>query len=224
MAIHQSAARLRTSASLLAVILMSVLLVPNAGAEPAGRIVILGDSITAGYGVDRAESYPSLLQRKIDQTGLPYKVINAGVSGDTTGDGLRRLDRVLASGADILIIALGANDGLRRIPPTVTAGNLTTIIKRAKAQIPNVKIILAGMQMPQEMGADFTAAFEALFAKVAKENGVELIPFLLKDVGGISRMNLPDRIHPNPQGHTRISETVWSTLDPILRKKYPTPR
>jgi acyl-CoA thioesterase-1 len=220
MAIHQSTARLRTSAfvPLLAILLM-IAVVPASQAQPAGRIVILGDSITAGYGVDPSQAYPSLLQRKINQAGLPFEVINAGVSGDTTGDGLRRLDRVLEQGADIFLIALGANDGLRRISPTITAANLNAIIKRARARNPRVKIIIAGMQMPPELGAGFTAEFQALFPQIAKENRVELIPFLLKDIGGISRMNLPDRVHPNPEGHARIAETVWNTLEPKLKEK-----
>jgi acyl-CoA thioesterase-1 len=220
MEIHQSAARLCKSApvSLVAVLLITAV-VPTSRAETAGRIVILGDSITAGYGVDRSQAYPSLLQRKIDEAGLPFKVINAGVSGDTTADGLRRLDRVLGRGADILLIALGANDGLRRISPEITVANLNEIIKEARARNPGVKIILAGMQMPSEFGAGFTAEFQALFPRVAKENRTKLIPFLLKDIGGISRMNLPDRVHPNPKGHARIAETVWDTLERLLRAK-----
>ena len=192
------------------------------GAAPArARVVVLGDSITAGYGIDPTEAYPALLQQKIDATGLPFTVVNAGVSGDTTAGGLRRINWALNGGAAILIIALGGNDGLRGISPKQTAENLAGIIQRAKARSPGVAVILAGMQMPQNMGQEYTAEFQGVFPKVARDSDVALVPFLLEGIGAVPELNQPDLIHPNVEGQKRVAENVWKVLEKIAQKRVP---
>ena len=184
------------------------------------RIVVLGDSITAGYGLDPQEAYPALLQKKIDAAGLPYTVTNAGVSGDTTAGGLRRVNWALGQGGDVLVVALGGNDGLRGISPKQTEENLSGIIDKAREKQPAVKVIIAGMQMPDNMGAEFTAQFKELFPKVAKEKNASLVPFLLEGVGGIESLNQADRIHPTPEGQEKVADNVWKVLEAVLK---PTP-
>lgn len=184
---------------------------------PIKRVVVLGDSITAGYGLNPSLAYPALLQQKINQVSLNYKVVNAGVSGDTTAGGLRRVDWAMGQGAEVLIIALGGNDGLRGIPPTQAQQNLQGIIQRARVLSPNVQIIIAGMQMPSSMGANYVKQFAAIFPEVATKNKAILIPFLLEGVGGIEKYNQSDLIHPTAEGQTKIAETVWKGLEPILQ-------
>jgi acyl-CoA thioesterase-1 len=186
----------------------------NAAPPSPTRIVILGDSITAGYGLDPSEAYPALLQEKITATGLPYTIVNAGVSGDTTAGGLRRLDWTLSRPTAVLIVALGGNDGLRGISPKQTEENLTGILQRARAKFPAIKVIIAGMEMPANMGPDFVAQFRAVFPRVAEAGGAALVPFLLEGVGGVAALNQPDLIHPTADGQKRIAENVW----PVLRK------
>ena len=179
-------------------------------------VVILGDSLAAGSGVDPAEAFPALLQKKIDEAGLPFTIVNAGVSGDTTAGGLRRLDWLLRRKIDVLVVELGGNDGLRGIPPEVTRTNIQSMIDRVKKKYPHAGIIIAGMQMPPNMGKDYTEAFKAVFSEVAEKNKAALVPFLLEGVGGKTEMNLPDMIHPNPAGHKLVAENVWAVLKPIL--------
>lgn len=191
----------------------------NAAAGPRGRIVVLGDSITAGYGLsDPLEAYPALLQAKIDRAHLPYEVVNAGLSGDTTAGGLRRVDWALSRGVDVLLVALGGNDGLRGISPNETTSNLEGIIKKARAKQPAVKVIVAGMQMPGNFGAEYVASFAAVFPKVAQESGAALVPFLLEGVGGDASLNQADRIHPTAEGQKVVAENVWRVLEAVLRK------
>ncbi len=189
---------------------------PNAN-DTAKRIVILGDSITAGYGLDPAEAYPALLQGKITAAHLPYTIANAGVSGDTTAGGLRRIDWAMGKGADVLIIALGGNDGLRGISPEETKKNLLGIIEKARAKNPAIKILLAGMQMPDTMGLDYTTRFKAVFPEAANESKSTLIPYLLEGIGGNEKLNQPDGIHPTPQGQQKVAEIVWKILAPVIR-------
>jgi len=191
----------------------------NAAAEKRGRIVVLGDSITAGYGLDPVQAYPALLQMKITAAGLPYDVVNAGVSGETTSGGLRRIDWALSRPADVLIVALGGNDGLRGVPPRETAANLAGIIQKARAKVPGIAVIVAGMQMPGNMGRAFVEDYRALFPRVANEAGAALIPFLLEGVGGIAALNQPDLIHPTAAGQKRIAENVWSALKKVLGER-----
>jgi acyl-CoA thioesterase-1 len=186
---------------------------PNANGGKK-RVVILGDSITAGYGLDPQQAYPALLQKKIDTAGLPYTVANAGVSGDTSAGGLRRIAWALGKdGAELLVVALGGNDGLRGISPEQTRGNLAGIIDRAREKNPAMKIVVAGMRMPDNMGEDFTAKFQAVFSEVAAEKKAVLLPFLLDGVGGVESLNQADRIHPTAAGQARIAETVWTVLE-----------
>lgn len=193
------------------------------GGEPANansgkkRVVILGDSITAGYGIDPDHAYPALIQQKIDARKLPYTVTNAGVSGDTTAGGLRRIEWVLGpQGADLLVLALGGNDGLRGVPPEQTAANLEAIIDKARAKNPQIKIVLAGMRMPDNFGTDFNARYTAIFPDLSTRKKTSLVPFLLEGVGGDQKLNQPDRIHPTEEGQHIIAETVWKVLSDQL--------
>jgi acyl-CoA thioesterase-1 len=181
-------------------------------------ILFLGDSLSAGFGLDVAEAFPSLIQKKIAQEKLPFKVINAGLSGETTAGGLRRIDWLLKQKVDVLVIELGGNDGLRGIAPSETKKNLQGIIDKAREKNPDIVIVLAGMQAPPNMGKDYTEKFRAIFPALAKKNSIALIPFLLEGVAGNPRLNLPDGIHPTAEGHRIIAETVWNTLNPILSR------
>lgn len=180
------------------------------------RIVFFGNSLSAGYGVDPEECFAGLIEQRIDSLQLPYKVINAGLSGETSAGGDARVDWILKQPVDIFILELGGNDGLRGIEPQSTYANLQSIIDKTKQKYPDVKLIIAGMLAPPNMGADFTDQFKNIFPRLAKENNALLIPFLLDGVGGIPALNLADGIHPNPQGHRIVMENVWSVLKTIL--------
>ena len=182
------------------------------------RIVILGDSITAGYGLDPQQAYPALLQEKINGLGLPYIVANAGISGDTTAGGLRRVEWAMARGADILIIALGGNDGLRGTSPEETKKNLSGIITKARGKNPEIEIFIAGMQMPESMGEAFSKRFKSIFPEVATESKSSLVPYLLEGVGGVARLNQPDRIHPTAEGQKKVAENIWKILEPAIKR------
>ena len=182
-------------------------------------VVVLGDSIAAGYGVDAGESFPEVLQQRIAEKKLPWEIVNAGVSGDTTASGVRRMPWLLKRRVDVLVIELGGNDGLRGLPPEETRANLEKIIALAREKYSDVKIILAGMQMPPSMGVDYTKKFSALFADVAKDKQTALIPFVLEGVGGKAEFNQPDRIHPNSEGHKIVAQNVWAVLEPVLLGK-----
>jgi len=180
-------------------------------------ILILGDSLTAGYGLDPAQAYPAVLEEKIRNAGLDWwRVINAGVSGDTSAGGLRRIDWLLKRKVDILVLELGANDGLRGIQLDVTKNNLQQIIDRTRKAYPGVKIVIVGMMVPPNLGLDYTTQFRELFVELAEENQGGLIPFLLEGVAGRPELNLPDGIHPTAEGHKIIADTVWETLLPLL--------
>ena len=181
-------------------------------------VVILGDSLAAGSGIDPADAFPALLQNRVDAAGLPFTIVNAGVSGDTTAGGLRRIDWQLRRKIDVLVIELGGNDGLRGIAPEVTRTNIQGIIDRVKQKYPAAKIVIAGMQMPPNMGKDSTDAFGRVFPEIAKKNGAALVPFLLEGVGGKAELNLPDMIHPTPEGHRLVTENIWPVLKPVLEE------
>jgi acyl-CoA thioesterase-1 len=205
----------------LVLVTAGALFAQDAGNANAGkkRVVILGDSITAGYGLDPGEAYPALLQKKIDAAALPYTVKNAGVSGDTTSGGLRRIDWALGSeGADVLLVALGGNDGLRGISPDQMSKNLAGIIDKARAKNPAIKVLVAGMQMPENFGAAFTTEFKAVFPEIAGEKKAVLVDYLLAGVGGDEKLNQPDRIHPTAEGQQIIAENVWKVLQGQLEK------
>ncbi len=197
-------------------VILALWLATGLGAAELKTIVFFGDSITAGYGVDPDEAYPAVIQRKIDETGRPWRVVNAGLSGETTAGGLRRLDWILRQRVDIFVIELGGNDGLRGIPPATTRSNLERIIKRIHQQLPDVKIVITGMQIPTNMGPEYTRDFAAIFPDVARSSGAVLIPFLLDRVGGVATLNQPDGIHPTAEGHQIVADTVWRTLQPLL--------
>ena len=190
----------------------------RAAESAAKSIVFLGDSLTAGFGVQPTEAFPALVAEKIRAAALPFEVQNAGLSGDTSAGGLRRIDWLLQRPIDILVIELGANDGLRGLDLKSMKENLQAIIDKAKAKNPTVKIVLAGMQVPPNLGADYGAGFQRVFAELARENNTTLIPFLLEGVGGHRELNQADLIHPSPAGHRIIAELVWHTLEPILRQ------
>ena len=197
----------------------TTLLVSAAGTSnaPVRRLVVLGDSLAAGYGVNAGESWPDRLEARIRQARLPFTVVNAGLSGDTTAGGLRRIDWVLRQPVDVLLLELGGNDGLRGITPMSTRSNLIGIVRKTRAKSPDAIIVLAGMQMPPSMGREFAEAFEKVFSEVATAEKLHLIPHILEGVGGVPEMNQPDLIHPTPIGHELVASNAWKTLEPLLR-------
>jgi len=180
-------------------------------------ILCFGDSITAGYGLDDSnDAYPAVLQQKIDALGLDYTVINSGLSGETSAGGKGRIDWTLNQDIDIFLLELGANDGLRGVPLSETRVNLQAIIDAVSKKNPNTKIILAGMELPPNMGQDYTMKFRQIFKELAEINNLEFIPFILKDVGGIAELNQGDGIHPTVEGHQIVANTIWETLKILL--------
>lgn len=181
-------------------------------------ILFFGNSLTAGYGLEPSQAFPALIQKKIDALKLSYQVINAGLSGETSAGGLRRIDWLLKRKIDILVLELGANDGLRGIPLNDTRKNLQEIIARAKKKYPQAHVVIAGMMVPPNLGKTYTEQFRKLFIDLAQENKAALIPFLLDGVGGVPELNLPDGIHPTAKGHEKVTENVWRVLRPLLSK------
>ncbi|TDQ14987.1 acyl-CoA thioesterase-1 [Algoriphagus boseongensis] len=179
-------------------------------------ILFFGNSLTAGYGIDQDDSFAGLTQARIDSLGMDYKVINGGLSGETTAGGLSRLDWFLEDEPSIFVLELGGNDGLRGIQLSETKSNLLAIIDKVRAKYPNTKIILAGMQIPPNMGQEYTEEFKAIYPDVAKEKNVTLIPFLLEGVAGMPELNLPDGIHPTEAGHKIVLETIWPYIQAKL--------
>lgn len=182
------------------------------------RVVILGDSITAGYGLERAEAFPAVLQKKVAEASLPFEIVPAGVSGDTTAGGLRRVRWAVGAGASVVVVALGGNDGLRGLSPTETEENLAGIIRAVRTLDPKTLVVLAGMKMPDNLGAQYVAAFNAVFPRVASAHETLFIPFLLEGVGGNPALNQPDMIHPTAEGQRMIAELLWKTLAPALQR------
>ena len=175
-------------------------------------ILFFGNSLTAGYGIDPSEAFPALIQNKIDSLKLNYKVINAGVSGETSASGNSRVDWILRQPVDIFILELGGNDGLRGIPLTETEKNLQAIIDKVKAKYPEVKLVLAGMQIPPNMGQQYAGEFKNIYPELAAKNHIALIPFLLQGVGGDPKLNQRDGIHPTAEGDKIVAENVWKVL------------
>lgn len=186
---------------------------PVAHARP--RIVFLGDSLTAGLGLPQGEAYPTLIQQKVDAAGLKYEVVNAGVSGDTSAGGLSRLDWALEGEVQVMVVALGGNDGLRGLPAEELKKNLATIIERAQAK--KVQVILAGMEAPPNFGQAYVVSFHQVYPDLAKQYGVPLIPFLLQGVAGIEGLNQRDGIHPTAEGARTVADNVWTVLRPTLK-------
>jgi acyl-CoA thioesterase-1 len=181
-------------------------------------VLVLGDSLAAGYRLERAQAFPALLAKKAVTTGFNVRVLNAGVSGDTTAGGLRRLPKLLDHRIDILVLELGINDAFRGVPIEQIRSNLQSIIDRAKARFPSVRILIAGMQLPQFSEDDYFRAFGEMFGELAQKNNVALVPFLLKGVAGDPTLNLPDAIHPNAIGQRILADNVWAFLEPLLRE------
>jgi len=190
---------------------------PASGEETAPRIVVLGDSLTAGLGLPIDRSYPSLLAERLKQEGLNYEVVNAGVSGDTSAGGLSRLDWALSGDVRILIVALGGNDGLRGLPVDELKQNLATIIERAQTR--HITVVLAGMEAPPNFGRDYIVAFHKVYPDLARRYHVALVPFLLQGVAGIDRLNQRDGIHPTAEGAHIVADNVWAVLKPIVDRQ-----
>ncbi len=188
-----------------------------AGASNAPRVIVFyGDSLTAGYGIDPDSAFPALVGQALEKQGKEVKVVNAGLSGETSAGGLSRIDWVLRQPVDIFVLELGANDGLRGLPIEQTEKNLQAIIDKVKAKNPNVKIVIAGMMVPPNMGPDYSSRFKKVFPELARRNDAALIPFLLEDVAGIEKLNQADGIHPNVEGHRIVAQNVLEVLEPLL--------
>ncbi len=180
-------------------------------------ILFFGNSLTAGLGVETEQAFPGLIGKRLDSLGYPYRAVNAGLSGETTASGVNRLEWVLRQPIDIFVLELGANDGLRGIPLTETRKNLQAMVEKVRQANPEVQIILTGMQLPPNMGPDYTTEFRQIFSDLAAAYNLELVPFLLEGVGGVPELNQADGIHPTPEGHKILAENVWKVLMPILR-------
>jgi acyl-CoA thioesterase-1 len=191
---------------------------PSIGAAAARDdlplLIVLGDSLAAGYGLSEEEAFPALVAAELERRGRPVRLVNAGVSGDTTAGGLARLDWLLRQRPDVLLVELGGNDGLRGLPLAASEENLRRIM--AGAQNAGARVLLAGMRLPPNLGPDYVEGFEEIFPRLAEELDVELIPFLLEGVGGVRRLNLPDGIHPTPEGHRRIAALVTPYVERLL--------
>ena len=179
-------------------------------------ILFFGNSLTAGLGVEPDEAFPAIIENKIDSLKLPYKVMNAGLSGETSAAGKARIDWLLKQRVDVFVLELGANDGLRGIPVSETSKNLQDIIDQVKAKYPDVKLVMTGMEVPPNMGSKYASEFRVIFRLLAEKNDMALVPFLLDKVGGVSGLNQSDGIHPTPEGHRIVAENVWAVLKDIL--------
>jgi acyl-CoA thioesterase-1 len=184
---------------------------------PKKRLVFFGNSLTAGYGVPQKSNFPSLIAQKIDSAGLNYTVVNAGVSGETTAGGLRRIGSVLRQPVDVFVLELGANDLFRGVPVAQTRQNLQGIIDAVRRKYPKARVVVAGMQVPGLEGSGLVGEFNGVFREVAARNKAVLIPYLLQGVGGVQELNLPDGIHPTTAGYRVVARTVWAALLPVLQ-------
>ena len=192
--------------------------IPIADTSSKKTILCFGDSITAGYGLDDInDAFPAVIQSKIDSLGFDYIVVNSGLSGETTAGGRSRIKWVLNQDIDVFLLELGANDGLRGVPLSQTRANLQAIIDVVRDKNPNIPIVLAGMELPPNMGQDYTTEFRSIFSDLAKKNELAFIPFVLKDVGGIPELNQQDGIHPTVEGHKIVANTVWEVLKTVIK-------
>ncbi|MEJ8802329.1 arylesterase [Pontibacter sp. H249] len=188
----------------------------TAKSERTKTILFFGNSLTAGYGLEPDQAFPALIQNRIDSLNLPYKVINAGVSGETSAGGKSRINWLLKQPVDVFVLELGANDGLRGIDPDETFKNLQSIIRSVREKNPDAQILLAGMQMPPSMGQKYTKEFSEVFSALAKEESVALIPFLLEGVAGNPEFNQKDGIHPTEKGQKILANNVWAVMEDIV--------
>ena len=182
-------------------------------------VVFLGTSLTAGLGLEPEQAYPALIQQKIDSAGLGFRVVNAGVSGETSAGARRRIDWLLREPVAVLVVETGANDGLRGLPPDSLRANIQAVFDRAKGSSSPPRLVLIGMRVPPNYGRAYTTSFHAVYPKLARENDAELVPFLLDGVGGVPRLNQADGIHPTAEGQQVMAETVWKVLEPVLKEK-----
>jgi acyl-CoA thioesterase I len=197
---------------------------PTKSPPPASNIerpsvLFLGTSLTAGLGLEPEQAYPALIQLKIDSAGLNYRVVNAGVSGETSAGALRRVDWIFREPVSVLVVETGANDGLRGLPPDTLRANVQAIFDRAKQLRPAPRLVLLGMRVPPNYGRAYADRFQEVYRELARRNDAALVPFLLEGVGGIPRLNQPDGVHPTAEGQRRMAETVWRVLEPVLRGK-----
>ncbi|GAB3642860.1 arylesterase [Spirosoma arcticum] len=189
---------------------------PLPPASTKKTVLFFGNSLAAGYGVEPSQAFPALIGEKIDSAGLNYTVVNAGLSGETTAGGKSRIGWVLRQPVAVFVLELGGNDGLRGLPLSATRQNLQAIMDTVRRKSPQATIVLAGMQIPPNLGTDYTREFRELFKELADKNKAILIPFLLESVGGVPKLNQSDGIHPNPAGHKIVAETVWGVIRPVL--------
>ena len=195
---------------------------PKPSASKAELILFFGNSLTAGYLLELEQAFPALIQKKIDTLGLPYETRNSGLSGETSTGGNSRIEFVLDNlekPLGVFVLELGANDGLRGISPEETEKSLQLIIDKVKEKYPTAHVLLCGMEAPPNMGDDFTVAFRQIFPRLSEKNQTAFLPFLLDGVAGIPELNLPDGIHPTPEGHKMVAENVWEALEPLLNEK-----
>jgi len=195
-----------------------LLLATGAQAPRQQTVLFFGDSLTAGYGLSPEEAFPALAEQRLKKKGYAVKVINAGLSGETSAGGLSRIDWVLRQPIDVFVLELGANDGLRGLPLNQTRDNLQKIIDKVKAKNPNAKVMLAGMLVPPNLGKAYTDEFKNIYPELAKKNNATLLPFLLQGVAGNEKLNLSDGIHPNAEGHKRVADNVTQVLEGLLKK------
>lgn len=190
----------------------------QAPAAPQRTVVFLGDSLAAGYGLDPAQAFPAIVGERIRERGLPFRVVNAGVSGETSAGGLRRVNWLLRQQVDVLVLELGANDALRGLRLEDTERNLEAIVERVRAGSPDVEIVLAGMLAPPNLGPEYAEHFRSLYRRLAERQRLHLVPFLLEGVGGRPELNLADGIHPTPAGHRIVADNVWRVLEGVLQE------
>ncbi len=207
--------KLFTAMVVKSLLIISLALLLQASEKPK-IILFYGDSLTAGYGLSTEEAFPSLIEKKLIKTGKSAKVVNAGLSGETSAGGLSRIDWVLRQPVDVFVLELGANDALRGLPLDQTKKNLQAIIDKVKVKNPKAKFVIAGMMVPPNMGQEYTTKFKNIFPDLAKTNNATLIPFLLQDVAGNERLNLSDGIHPNIEGHKIVADNVFKVINPLL--------
>ena len=195
---------------------------PGAAETGAPLVMFLGDSLTAGLGLPQEQAYPALVGSRLEEAGEPVRVVNAGVSGDTTAGGLRRLDWLLQQRPDVLVVALGANDGLRGLPPEEAKRNLRAIVRRGREA--GCEVVLCGMMIPTSYGRDYFREFAGIYPALARDMDVPFVPFLLDGVGGVPERNQPDGIHPTAEGQRRMAENLLPTLREALQRRASLPR
>jgi len=215
--------KFRTAICLLALTLLpwATVSAGSPGPQTEIRILCFGDSLTAGYELDREEAWPARLEQLARAEGWPVRTINSGVSGDTTASGLTRLEWNLQQPAEVFLLALGANDGLRGLPLEQSRENLLAILERVREFQPDMRLAVAGMRLPRNYGLEYADEFQSIFPAIAERHQAMLIPFLLEGVGGVPELNLPDGIHPNSEGQEVVARLVWSHLKPWLRTQFP---